>query len=489
MIELTGPIGPARPLEGARLRDGVDGEGTVFALIEAALLPPDARAPEPESLDALVPGALVHGDAAPGDAAPEPLSQRLPDEGNAPADDSAAAVSGAAPAPDPLEAWLERQAGLSARVAPQQARVDADSDGLPGTTARHDLPAAMDDAGGRTERPEGVPLQAVLPPDATFNPAASAEVTIRPDARIENALAQPGESVTQSKPQAPEKTVAPPAEGARTAVDDSAPPAPTERAGSPRPLTARESPASEATAIRTDAPGERPTRGRTMPQDAGARSVAMETGAGRLEAAEATVMPDSLPAEGISQRRAEAGGGLPTPDLTAGPAIGAGSESVAVRHDPSPIADIPISREGLAQTQPVARQIVAALAPPPAGRAMQVTTFEGVTEIALSPDELGRVSISVSGQDRPVIVIMAERPETLDLLRRNADQLGAELRDAGLDGSALSFRDGPPPGPRHLVRDAAPPEGAEGGSALTPSPAAIVHQAGRFAGHRIDIRL
>ena len=488
MIELTGPIGPARPLEGAPLRDAVDGEGTDFALIEAALLPPDARAPEPESLGALMPGALVHGDAAPRDAAPEPLSQRLPDEGNAPADDSATVARGAAPAPDPLQAWLERQAGLSAWVAPQQARIDADSAGLPGTTARHDLPAAMDDAGGHTERPEGVPLRPALPPDATFNPAASAEVTIRPDARTENALAQPGESVTQSKSQAPEKTVALPAEGARTAVDDSAPPAPTERAGSPRPLTARESPASEATAIRTEAPGE-DRRGRTMPQDAGARPVAMEAGAGRLEAAEAPLMPDSLPVEGIQQRRAEAGGGLPTPDLTASPAIGPGPEGVAVRHDPSPIADIPISREGLAQTQPVARQIVAALAPPPAGGAMQVTTFEGVTEIALSPDELGRVSISVSGQDRPVIVIMAERPETLDLLRRNADQLGAELRDAGLDGGALSFRDGPPPGPWHLVRDAAPPEGAEEGSALTPSPAAIVHQAGRLAGHRIDIRL
>jgi hypothetical protein len=61
-------------------------------------------------------------------------------------------------------------------------------------------------------------------------------------------------------------------------------------------------------------------------------------------------------------------------------------------------------------------------------------------EVILSPDELGRVQLNfrVEGDGMRVFVT-AERPETLDLLRRHSDQLSLELRQAGYSGASLSF--------------------------------------------------
>ena len=66
--------------------------------------------------------------------------------------------------------------------------------------------------------------------------------------------------------------------------------------------------------------------------------------------------------------------------------------------------------------------------------------MDGSIEIRLSPDELGRVKLSmVPGEAGLVVQLVAERPETLDLLRRHADLLAAELRDAGYSGLQFSF--------------------------------------------------
>lgn len=64
-------------------------------------------------------------------------------------------------------------------------------------------------------------------------------------------------------------------------------------------------------------------------------------------------------------------------------------------------------------------------------------------DIALSPEELGRVRLSVTTSEAGVVVnVLAERQETLDLLRRNIDQLGEEFRDMGFDDIAFSFAGG-----------------------------------------------
>ena len=55
-------------------------------------------------------------------------------------------------------------------------------------------------------------------------------------------------------------------------------------------------------------------------------------------------------------------------------------------------------------------------------------------EIVLEPRELGAIRISMSFGDGAVtLTILAERPDTLDLARRHADQLAVELRALGYD--------------------------------------------------------
>lgn len=91
----------------------------------------------------------------------------------------------------------------------------------------------------------------------------------------------------------------------------------------------------------------------------------------------------------------------------------------------------------------------AAISPPSAPvQIVQAVTGSGdaVTELRLSPEELGHVRIDLrSDGDRLVMTVSAERRDTLDLLRRHADQLSAEMRAAGHQGLDLSFSrwDGP----------------------------------------------
>ena len=70
----------------------------------------------------------------------------------------------------------------------------------------------------------------------------------------------------------------------------------------------------------------------------------------------------------------------------------------------------------------------------------------GVTEIALSPEELGRVTLLLQADaqdpDRMVIMLSFDRPETLDLFRRHADQLAEVIRSAGYSGVDISFAQG-----------------------------------------------
>ena len=74
------------------------------------------------------------------------------------------------------------------------------------------------------------------------------------------------------------------------------------------------------------------------------------------------------------------------------------------------------------------------LAPPPSRQMADALVIHRgeTTEILLSPEELGRVRMVMAGPDRTQLVIWAERAETLDLLRRNADALSADLAEFGL---------------------------------------------------------
>jgi len=87
-------------------------------------------------------------------------------------------------------------------------------------------------------------------------------------------------------------------------------------------------------------------------------------------------------------------------------------------------------RAGVEGQTPPERQIVTAV----------TTSASGRTEILLDPQDLGRVRVSLDGNDGALVVtIEAEKPETIDLLRRNADILIEEFRDAGYTSLSFNF--------------------------------------------------
>ncbi|MDG1863881.1 MAG: flagellar hook-length control protein FliK [Yoonia sp.] len=65
----------------------------------------------------------------------------------------------------------------------------------------------------------------------------------------------------------------------------------------------------------------------------------------------------------------------------------------------------------------------------------------GTTEIALSPDELGKVTLTMKTVEGSVtMLISAERPETQDLMRRHIETLGQEFRSLGFTDISFSFQ-------------------------------------------------
>ena len=67
---------------------------------------------------------------------------------------------------------------------------------------------------------------------------------------------------------------------------------------------------------------------------------------------------------------------------------------------------------------------------------------DGPIEISLSPEELGKVKLTfqVSEAGAMNVVVAAERPETLELLRRNADTLLQDFQDLGYSQSSFEFQ-------------------------------------------------
>jgi len=83
--------------------------------------------------------------------------------------------------------------------------------------------------------------------------------------------------------------------------------------------------------------------------------------------------------------------------------------------------------------QHIARQIVEALQSMP----------NRPVEISLNPEELGRVRLALSSSETGIVVnVLAERQETVDLLRRHISHLEAAFLDIGYADIAFSFSGG-----------------------------------------------
>lgn len=81
----------------------------------------------------------------------------------------------------------------------------------------------------------------------------------------------------------------------------------------------------------------------------------------------------------------------------------------------------------------LSRQIVAALARSP----------DGTVDLTLSPEELGRVRLSLSSTDAGGIIVhvSADRAETMDMIRRHIDTLAQDFRSIGYGSVAFGFSD------------------------------------------------
>lgn len=135
--------------------------------------------------------------------------------------------------------------------------------------------------------------------------------------------------------------------------------------------------------------------------------------------------------------------------------------------------------------------------PPPAGAAPPVAQQvaraiqlgPGRVEVTLAPEELGRVSLTVVVQDQVVTVhVAAERAETGELLRRQAEILAAEAREEGFGDVSFTFSGGA--GRQGSDPEAQAPPPGDPATHDTPRPALPAPgRRGAHATETLDLRL
>ena len=146
----------------------------------------------------------------------------------------------------------------------------------------------------------------------------------------------------------------------------------------------------------------------------------------------------------------------------------------------------------LAQTAALASPLppVPAFSPEfPANLAATVTSADrDRVEVSLDPVELGRLRFDIRHNgDLVQVNLSVERPETMDLMRRHADQLLAELRAAGFAGASLSFSQwGQGQADRNKPDAPPPPETAAPNG---PVPAPTIPLRAAQTGQGLDLRL
>jgi len=115
---------------------------------------------------------------------------------------------------------------------------------------------------------------------------------------------------------------------------------------------------------------------------------------------------------------------------------------------------------------------------------------DGTFDVQLSPEELGRVRLTLTSDGAEMIVsIAAERVETLELMRRHIDLLARDFRDLGYTSVQFTFADGDGRDPRgHAASGAYPADQGTAGDDLAAAEIPHLPQATSTA-DRLDLRL
>ena len=267
---------------------------------------------------------------------------------------------------------------------------------------------------------------------------------------------------------APEVAKPPPARAGFNAVRPAGPPAPTAGMPTPPRFAGTEAPIS----------GAHPPATLAMPDPASTATPVSATSLAIGDAATAPTRPPLTiepfaPLQGPDEPRpghADRGDGrtalqsAETP-LPAGPAAAPASQADAT----------------LRNTIEVARHTAQQIA------ARAVDLGHGRFELSLSPAELGKVDMLLQdGENRLTLFINAERPETMDLIRRHISLLEQELRQMGLGTLSLQLGNGgsAESGPGHGSDSRRGTHGAEPVPALPPE-----RTPPRIAGDHLDLRM
>lgn len=178
------------------------------------------------------------------------------------------------------------------------------------------------------------------------------------------------------------------------------------------------------------------------PDHGGLRSGTEESGQPRpaFSAEYRSTLPEPKGTPGLT-----AVAGKPQVVVQGGEAGGIEARSPGGDGEPLPLASEPAARSAApahgpfsagpeqARAVAVSRQIAEAAGAGPNGQ----------LEVSLSPEELGRVKLTITPQDAGLaIAIQAERPETLELMRRHIDVLVRELADEGFASLSFDFGQG-----------------------------------------------
>lgn len=435
---------------------------------------------------------------------------------------------------DALTLWLETVLGLTAEIGeaadPAFAAMDA---GLPQVDmpppAPEDDPATMMDLLLQATDPSTTPPEADMPvpaPEAApvpivAEPARAPAITTT-DLRLPApapapapaAVPDPGRvmaaasSPPAAAPDPGTSPAAPAATGAETSLSTSVMAAGTAMMRAQTP----DSPASRQTdPAPAGGPGQMPPLHHVTPQRRGAEvgGPALPHPAAVTQGAKATAtVPAEIEANGdgvvgdkptvigsrahpapLPEADRTAAGAAPVLRDAAVPHPVAGTSEPGASAEPMALADVPKAAAWVSGASPQAPDTGQAPDPRPVIRQVTealVTIRGDRTEIALSPEELGRVRLIMTGPDRSHIAIWAERPETLDLVRRNADLLTQQLADAGVGTDSMSFRRDDRAG----WPDGAPRGMADGDDSPAPPDAMLVRLTpASLSDRRLDIRI